>query len=89
MTLYCPIHNDAVLVEREGRYGKFQGSSRYPDCRYIYKEGKKNINAEIFVKLEVIESKIDEILNHSRTVAAYIQERQAQKESRPSTLGGR
>ena len=75
--LICPIHR-APLVEREGQYGKFLGCPEFAPkgCKYIYREGKKNINAEIFVKLEVIESKIDEILNHSRTVAAYLEKRQ-------------
>ena len=63
-TLVCPIHL-TELVEREGRYGKFMGCSEFvaKDCRYIYREGKKNVNAEIFAKLEVIESKLDAVLN--------------------------
>jgi DNA topoisomerase-1 len=31
----CPECNEGELVEREGRYGKFVGCSRYPECKYI------------------------------------------------------
>src|SRR5581483_10694930 len=31
----CPECGEGELVEREGRYGKFVGCSRYPDCKYI------------------------------------------------------
>jgi DNA topoisomerase-1 len=31
----CPECNEGELVEREGKYGKFVGCSRYPDCKYI------------------------------------------------------
>jgi DNA topoisomerase-1 len=31
----CPECGEGELVEREGRFGKFVGCSRYPDCKYI------------------------------------------------------
>jgi DNA topoisomerase-1 len=31
----CPECNEGELVEREGKYGKFVGCSRYPECKYI------------------------------------------------------
>jgi DNA topoisomerase-1 len=31
----CPECSEGELVEREGRYGKFVGCSRYPECKYI------------------------------------------------------
>ena len=31
----CPECEEGELVEREGKYGKFVGCSRYPDCKYI------------------------------------------------------
>ena len=31
----CPECEEGELVEREGRFGKFVGCSRYPDCKYI------------------------------------------------------
>lgn len=37
----CPKCKTGVLIEREGRFGKFVGCSRYPDCDYIVKEQKK------------------------------------------------
>jgi DNA topoisomerase-1 len=31
----CPECEEGELVEREGRFGKFVGCSRYPECKYI------------------------------------------------------
>jgi DNA topoisomerase I len=31
----CPECEEGELVEREGKYGKFVGCSRYPECKYI------------------------------------------------------
>jgi DNA topoisomerase-1 len=31
----CPECGEGELVEREGRFGKFVGCARYPDCKYI------------------------------------------------------
>jgi DNA topoisomerase I len=31
----CPECGEGELVEREGRFGKFVGCSRYPECKYI------------------------------------------------------
>ncbi|HXA27212.1 MAG TPA: type I DNA topoisomerase [Candidatus Angelobacter sp.] len=31
----CPECEQGELVEREGKYGKFVGCSRYPECKYI------------------------------------------------------
>lgn len=36
----CPQCHVGTLIERVGRYGKFIGCSRYPDCKYIQKEVK-------------------------------------------------
>ncbi|HEX6492066.1 MAG TPA: type I DNA topoisomerase, partial [Candidatus Dormibacteraeota bacterium] len=35
----CPECGEGRLVVREGRFGEFTGCSRYPDCKYIKKEG--------------------------------------------------
>ena len=35
----CPECEEGRLVIREGRFGEFVGCSRYPDCKYIKKEG--------------------------------------------------
>jgi DNA topoisomerase-1 len=35
----CPECEEGRLVVREGRFGEFTGCSRYPDCKYIKKEG--------------------------------------------------
>jgi DNA topoisomerase-1 len=35
----CPECGEGTLASRRGRFGSFVGCSRYPDCRYIKKEG--------------------------------------------------
>ena len=38
----CPVCGDTeggTLVAKRGRFGAFAGCSRYPDCRYIHKDG--------------------------------------------------
>ncbi|HEX3606793.1 MAG TPA: type I DNA topoisomerase [Candidatus Dormibacteraeota bacterium] len=35
----CPECHEGRLVVREGRFGEFTGCSRYPDCKYIKKDG--------------------------------------------------
>jgi DNA topoisomerase-1 len=35
----CPECGEGRLVVREGRFGEFTGCSRYPDCKYIKKDG--------------------------------------------------
>ncbi|HEY0410320.1 MAG TPA: topoisomerase DNA-binding C4 zinc finger domain-containing protein, partial [Candidatus Dormibacteraeota bacterium] len=35
----CPECEEGRLVVREGRFGEFTGCSRYPECKYIKKEG--------------------------------------------------
>ena len=35
----CPECGQGTLVEKRGRFGPFVGCSRYPDCRYIRKDG--------------------------------------------------
>ena len=84
----CPIHREP-LVQRTGIHGVFLGCPEYAPkgCRYVYKEGKPNINAEIFVKLEVIESKIDEMSQNARKVADYIEKRQVIQDAMEKGLG--
>jgi DNA topoisomerase-1 len=36
----CPECGEGELVERWGRFGKFTGCNRYPECKYIEKGGK-------------------------------------------------
>jgi DNA topoisomerase-1 len=35
----CPECEEGRLVVREGRFGEFVGCSRYPECKYIKKDG--------------------------------------------------
>ena len=35
----CPECGQGVLTSKRGRYGAFVGCSRYPDCRYIKRDG--------------------------------------------------
>ncbi len=35
----CPECGQGTLIEKRGRFGPFVGCSRYPDCRFIKKDG--------------------------------------------------
>ncbi len=35
----CPDCGEGTLVQKRGRFGAFVGCSRYPDCKYIRKDG--------------------------------------------------
>jgi DNA topoisomerase-1 len=35
----CPVCGEGVLTPKRGPYGPFLGCSRYPECRYIHKDG--------------------------------------------------
>ena len=50
--ILCPQCGEANLVERFGRFGKFYGCPRYPECKYILDPNKQGANGAAAVNAD-------------------------------------